>query len=221
MEQLSISVQSRPELGSNAVKQLRKKGRVPAVIYSAGEEAKSLSLDALEFSRIINAGDIRNIFVFKSDDKELDGVTSLVKDISIEPIKETITHIDFITITAGSKVTVTVPVTYVGEAPCVKLKTAILTPLLGEIEVECIPSKIPRELELDISELQAGDSLHVSDLIIPEGVELKSDPTFTVVSATIPRGVAEDEAAEGEGEEGEAESAEGEAAAPAEEKKES
>ena len=123
------------------------------------------------------------LFKFTSSNSALNGLTTLIKEVQIEPIKNRVLHVDFIALSAGHMVTVTVPVELVGENLAVREMRATLNQNEYQIEVECLPDAIPTKLTIDISPLEEGDSLHASDIVLPTGVKLKSIKGLTIVSA--------------------------------------
>jgi len=187
MEVLDIEVERRVTLGSSAMKQLRKRGIIPAVVYGHGGEASPLEFGSLYYHRVMSGRPATQLFKFKSKDTDLNGQLALLKDIQIEPLKDVILHIDFVSVRADEKVTISVPLKLVGEAAVVKQGDAILSHATHEIEVECLPTEIPAFIEIDISGLTLGHSIHASDIVLPANVELVSDPELSIVSATVKR----------------------------------
>lgn len=183
MEAIEIGLETRSEVGKSLLKGLRATGQVPGVVYSEGKEATNISLSAREFKKYVTGASHSQIFRFKSSDKNLDGQISLVKDMQIDPISESPIHVDFYALHEGHKITLSVPVNLIGFSLAVKQGSIILNQTIYELEVECLPSAIPSSLELDISSLDEGVSLHASDVKLPEGVKLKSDAKLSLVSA--------------------------------------
>jgi large subunit ribosomal protein L25 len=142
---------------------------------------------------------------------------TLVREIQTHPWKASLLHIDFLRIQEGVAVDLEIPVELVGVPRGVRLEGGVLEQIVHELEVRCVPSKIPESFELDVSDLDIGDSLHVSDIPLPEGVEIQTSGEQTICAVAIPRVVEEPELAEpvvvAEGEEApEAEEGEEEAA---------
>ena len=144
-------------------------------------------------------------------DASLQDRTVMVKELQREPLKGNVIHADFFEIDMLERIHVSVPVHLSGSAPGV-LEGGVIEHALRDVELACLPNAIPDELTADVSELELGHSLHVSDIALPEGVELVSDPELSVVSVLLPKVVEEAVAEPEEGEEG-AELAEGEEAA--------
>ncbi len=212
METIEIEVKKRASLGSGNAGRLRRAGIIPGVLYGAEfDEAVSVEVDNLVFDHKIASTGSSQIFIIQSPDSELNGQMALVRDMQIEPIKGKPLHIDFLALKTGEAIRVSVPVKIVGECPAVKIGEAVLSQTLNEVEVECLPKEIPSVLEIDVSSLETGDTLNVGDIVLPEGVELRTEEVVSVVAALSKKRMAEAAAAaEAEGaEEGEAAEGEG------------
>ncbi|MFI5358528.1 MAG: 50S ribosomal protein L25, partial [Halanaerobiales bacterium] len=163
MEKVRLAVQPREKTGKGVARKLRQKGLVPAVLYGKGKEPQALVVDPQEVRNYL-AGN--TIF-----DLEIEGLgkeTALIKEVQRDAISGDIKHIDFLHITLDEKVTVTVPVTLVGDAPGAR-EGGVVQQLLWEMEVQCLPLEIPESIEVDISNLSVGESLSVSDVKAAEG----------------------------------------------------
>ncbi len=182
MELKDLEIEPRTELGRLAVGRLRRTGFVPGVIYSTGLPATSIVVKELQFSRVVTGSVSTQLFRLKSANSELDGQMALVKSIQREPKKDLVLHVDFLAVSEGHRITVTVPLELFGEVAAVKLGEMILNQTLYELELECLPTEIPAQIRFDVSSLREGVSFHVKDLTLPEGVTLKSDPSLTVVT---------------------------------------
>ena len=222
MEKIRINAQERETKGKGAARSLRREGSIPAVIYRAGESS-SLTLNYKEFVQYLkqSAGSrsIVNLAVAGNDAK-----LALIKTFQVHPVYGNILHVDFQEVALTEKVKLNVKVTIIGEAIGVKRDKGVFQQALRQIEIECLPNDIPGQFDLDVSDIETGQSMHVSDLVIPDGVTIITDPGEVLAQVIIPA-VVEEPTEEEEGEEGEAaegeegEAAEGEAAAPAEEEK--
>lgn len=193
MEHISLNVDIRSGLGKSAVRQIRKGGGIPAVVYGEGSEAAPIVVNSREFAKAISshAGGVR-IFKFSSNEAKFASKLFLLKEAQLDPISRSVIHIDFLALTEGHKIHLTVPIKLVGEPVCIKQKTAVLNHIIHEVEVECEPSNIPNELVLDINNLVEGHSLHLFDIKLPNGVALREDPELAVVAASMMK--AEEEA---------------------------
>jgi large subunit ribosomal protein L25 len=190
-----ISVEERAETGSQAGRRIRRSGNVPAVVYAEGRPARNIVVNAHEYQLAVRGCRPTQIFKFKSKTSDLDGVMTLIKAVQIEPVKGQVQHVDFISISAGHRLAVTVPVELIGESLAVKENRAFLNQTVYEIEVECLPDSIPSGLKLDITPLKEGGTLHASDVQLPEGVKLRSLPALTLVSAISKKAMEAQEAA--------------------------
>jgi len=198
MSELSIQVQTRDQIGSGPSRRLRRSGLVPAVVYGGGRDTVPIQVDRRTLLDLLReAGSDNAVFLL-----ELDGGSKkrhcMVRDMEVDPLTRQIVHIDFLRIDMSQKVRVMVQVETVGIASGVKNEGGILDQVTREVEVECLPSDIPRSLELDVSALHIGQHLEAGDLVMPEGVELTEDPTKTLVNVAAPRLPEEEEEEEAE-----------------------
>lgn len=174
---IKLTVESRTEKGKHLQK-LRAVGRIPAVVYGAKEESELISVDAREFEQLFKkAGESSVVHLAGlKEEKEV-----LINDVSFDPLKGKILHIDFYTVKKGQKVTVHIPIVFTGEAPAIKLGGS-LTKALHELEVTGSPSHLPHEIEVDVSTLKTfEDHIRVKDLSLPKNVVPTNDPEDTVV----------------------------------------
>jgi len=203
-----LAVETRSELGKGASKLARKAGKIPAVMYSRGAESAPLFVDAKEWEAL-SKHDFNLLTLLNGKKK----TAAVVKEVQSSQLKSLVMHIDFQEVRMDEEITAAIPVRHThGEAVGVS-KGGNLDQAIHEIEVKCLPGDLPEHLEVDITALEIGDSLHVSDIALPDKVELVTDPELVVFHVSKP--VAE-EPAVAEGEEGE-EGAEGEEAEATEE----
>lgn len=216
MSQNELAAEPRSATGKGAARKLRATGRIPAVIYGRAMQTRQVSVDPQDLDKLLHStGAGLNTLI----DLQLEGAEQqvLLKALQREPVHGAFLHADFYQVDLSQAVVVSVPLRVVGRAPGVELGEGILDLPLREIEIACLPTAIPDHIEADVSELQIGQSLHVSELHLPEGAELRSDPALAVALVAAPK-VEEEAEAEGEAPEGEAapaEAAEAEAKAPA------
>lgn len=224
MKEISvISAEKRSESGKGFARRLRASGRVPAVVYGKGEDTVSVSLDAHEALQLFQAISVDNTIVNLEVAGE-EPMETLVREIQVHPFRTELIHVDFYRIQRGVALEVDVPVHFHGTPIGVKEKGGILDVILHQIRVSCMPSKIPESIDIDIEGLDLGESLHISDLPVEEGVEILSDPIRTICTVGLPKAEPEpeedEEAAllegEEEAEDGAEDGAEGEAAPGAE-----
>ena len=204
MATVSFNATVRENNGKGAARSLRARGQIPAVIYGHDHAPQSLALNARDLDRLLGHIQAESTVI----EVTVDGKTSktLIREIQRHPIKRQILHVDFQALVAGEKVTVNIPITLVGIPEGVKLEGGVMEQPLRELEIEVDPSNIPDHFELDVSTLKIGDSLHVSDIKAPEGVQILDDPETSVVVVAAPRAVIEETPA-AEGAEGATEAA--------------
>ena len=211
--ELKLEAEKRDESGKGAARKLRARGRVPAVLYGHGVGPVSVSVGAKDLYRVLHGSAGTNVLV----NLTVDGAEHLAlpREIQRDHVRGRYVHVDFLAVRRDEKVTVSVPVRVVGESPGVKVG-GVVEHHLWELQVECLPGDVPDGIDADVSELQVGDSLRVSDIVAPEGVTVLTPPEESLLSVAVPQVRVVEEVAEvAEGEE-EAAPAEGEEA-PAEE----
>lgn len=177
---IKLNVQKRTESGKKLVK-LRADGKLPAVVYGAKESSTPLTLDRREFEKAYAEAGESSVIVLTGldEDKEV-----LVHDMSFNAVKGGIQHVDFYAVEKGKEVTVPIELTFIGEAPAVKLGGS-LTKALHEIEITAKPANLPHEIIVDISVLNTfEDHIRVKDLNIPAGVKVENDPEEMVAVVT-------------------------------------
>jgi large subunit ribosomal protein L25 len=208
-----LSADSRTATGKGANRKLRVAGHIPGVVYGKGRDAQPVVLDPKALQVLLHqSGAGLNTLI----DLSVAGRTNtvLVKELQRHPVHGSYLHVDFFQVDLTQKITVSVPIHFVGKARGVEFG-GILDHPLRELEVECLPRAIPEFVEVDVSALEVGQSIHVSDLRLPEGVEVKTDAALPVASVVLPAAEVEatptETVVEGEVAEGEAA-----AAAPAE-----
>jgi large subunit ribosomal protein L25 len=198
VENFTIEVSERTELGKGGCNRCRKAGFIPGVAYHRADEAVAVQVPYKEFTMLAKKARMSQVFTFKSGNKALDGKAAIVKEVQQDYIKGKVLHVDFQTLKDDEEITVYIPVSLVGEAPGVKVQNGILTLVTHEVAVTCLPKNIPNQIPVDISALGLGQSIHASDLKLGAGVVLSDDPHETIVSVVAAR-TAEDEAKPAEG----------------------
>jgi len=180
MERISIQAEKREVRGKGAARSLRRAGKVPATLYRAGR-AQSIQLSRKELSKLINSVAGEQVMVdlqFADGDKKL----ALLKDFQVDPIRSELLHTDFFEVSLTETVKITVHVATHGEPVGVKRDAGLLQYPTREILIECLPDKIPGKIDIDISKLEIGQSIHVSDLKLEEGIKILSDPHEVIVN---------------------------------------
>ena len=186
MERISIAAEKRERSGKGVARSLRRDGKIPAVLYREGR-SQSIQLGRKDLVRLVNAATAEQIMFdlqFADGERKL----ALLKDFQVDPIRGELLHTDFFEVSLTEKVKVTIHVTTEGEPIGVKRDGGMMQQVLREVEVECLPDNIPGKIKLDISKLEIGQSIHVSDLTFSEGVKVISDPhevIVTVIAAIV------------------------------------
>jgi large subunit ribosomal protein L25 len=184
MERMTINVEKREEVGKGAARSLRRKNMIPAVLYRGGD-SQPIKFSKKEFLQFINTTVSEQVMVnlqFGDGSNKL----ALMKDYQVDPVKGDLLHADFFEVSLTEEVRVSVHVSIVGDSIGVKRDGGILQYLLREVEVECLPDKIPGHIELDISGLEIGQSLHVSDIKLGEGIKILTAPDEVIVNVVAP-----------------------------------
>lgn len=216
MREIPITVQRRHEIGKGVARQIRMAGKIPGVVYGPETDPIPVSVEEREFRTAMRHASSGSILNLSLDGKETKAV---LRELQRDPVTSRVLHIDFHAISMNKPIHVAIPIHFVGSPVGVKVDGGIMQATMREIEISCLPVNIPEHLEVDVSELRIGDSIHVSNVSIPNATILAdAQRTIVVISApTIIKAEAaavEAEAALAEGAEGVA--AEGAEAAPAE-----
>ncbi len=188
MATVQFTAESRSDTGKGVARKLRAAGRIPGVIYGHARAPQPLSLNTRDFVHLLEKVSYATT-VFELD---LAGTTSnaLIREIQRHPYRKEILHVDFQELVAGEKVTVRVPIAYVGASIGVK-EGGIIDQIMHELEIHVDPMQIPNHLDVDITNLGIGRSLHVSDLQMPEGIEVLDDENATVCTCAAPKAAEE------------------------------
>jgi large subunit ribosomal protein L25 len=188
---VSLEAAHRSDTGKGVARKLRADGRVPGVYYGRGEDSIALTVALKDLYQVLESADGSNVIV----DLKLTGAAAkdrkaLIREIQRDPVAGTLLHLDLQHISLTERITVEVPIVLLGTPAGVKDGGGILEHLLREVEVECLPTDIPSKLEIDVSGLQIGDSLHVSDLKVERG-EILTEAT-RAIAAVVPPTVLEE-----------------------------
>jgi large subunit ribosomal protein L25 len=192
-KQVKLSARPRLQAGRNAVKQVRARGAVPAVIYGAHETPANLEVDRKAIETVLAHAASEHVLV----ELDIDGASklSIIQEVQHHPVRGDILHIDFHAVSATETVTSEVPVESVGESVGVKTHGGLLQQQVRALEIECLPQNLPDFIKVDVSALEIGQSIHVKDLVLPQGVTTSVDPEITVFLVSEPT-VASDASAE-------------------------
>lgn len=216
MDKPVLNARTRQRKGKGAAKKLRKNNQIPGVFYGPDREPINLAMDYPEMERIVKGSGGENIILdlkVKSD-SGTQTLNVILKELQVDPIKDTYLHADFYEISMDKEITVNVPIHLINTPVGVE-EGGILQHVRREVSVTCLPDKLIEALEVDVSQLKIGDSVHIRDLMLPEGITPLDDEQMTVAVVAAPTVVeeaVEEEVEEEvlEGEEVEAEAVEGE-----------
>jgi large subunit ribosomal protein L25 len=195
---LTLPAEARDRAGKGASRALRREGRVPAVIYGGNEEPTPIHVEARELVRQLNIGHFMNSIVMIDIGGQQ--VRTLPKDVTLHPVTDRPVHVDFLRLARDAKITVAVPVVFVNEegSPGLK-KGGVLNVVRHELELVCESDKIPGEIQLDLTGLDVGDSVHISHVTLPEGsTSAITDRDFTIATVVAPSAMKQTEGEEGE-----------------------
>ena len=206
---IEINAKERKSKGTGASRRLRHEGTTPGILYGGVKDAISLEIDTKElFMQFRHEAFHASILTLNLEGKK---ESVILRDFQMHPVRNNIQHIDFQRINENEKISVKVPFHFINEetAPGVKIEGGLVSHIMTEIDISCLPKDLPQYIEVDLGELAMGESIHLSEVTVPEGVELTSltdenDPAITSISK--PKVVVEEEIvaeASEEGEEGE------------------
>jgi large subunit ribosomal protein L25 len=225
MEQFELKAEPRTNVGKGASRRLRRTGKVPGILYGTDKEAENIQLDHDDLMHHLENEAFYSHILTLSIGKETQEV--VLRDLQRHPFKPKLLHIDLQRISASEEISMRVPIHILNEERCpgVKDDKGIVNSLMTQLDVLCLPKDLPEYLEVDIADLHIGDSIHISDVKLPEGVQLEilvsgGDPSQSILTIQPPMAEEEEEvpeeliaAAEGleaaEGEEGAPEAEEG------------
>ncbi|GAQ95238.1 large subunit ribosomal protein L25 [Thermodesulfovibrio aggregans] len=182
MEKFVLNAEKREKTGKGVARQLRNKGIIPCVMYRGGYSIP-IQITAKELLPFMNIATKEKLFVtLKLNGEEKQAV---LQDYQVDPVSGKLLHVDFLEVSATEKIRVTVPVILIGEPIGVKQDNGVLQHGISEIEIEAIPEKIPGHIEVDVSQLEVGDSIHVRDIKFEEGIKVISDPDEVIATVTV------------------------------------
>lgn len=196
MATASLNASVRTEKGTGVARKLRQAGSVPAVIYGHGREPQSLTVNTREVDRLLQQHSAGSTVIELSVEGRV--AKTLIREIQRHPFKRTIVHIDFQELVAGEKITVSIPLRFVGTADGVRNSGGILEETVHQVHLRVDPSNIPSHIDVDVTPLTIGHSYHIRDLVLPEGVAILDEPNATVCVCTAPKTATEATPAEGE-----------------------
>lgn len=184
MEITPMTVVHRQENGKGVARKLRAAGRIPGIVYGVGEPAQAVSFDGHAFETMMRKGAHHGLLRVEFDGGS-DAVTALAREIQIHPVTRRVLHVDLQRVDMSKPIHLSVSVTLLGKPEGVRNQGGILEHNLRVVEIECRPDSIPETIELDVTNLEVGQALHVSDLRM-EGVTFLAHPETTVATVSLP-----------------------------------
>ncbi|KPJ59287.1 MAG: hypothetical protein AMJ42_02110 [Deltaproteobacteria bacterium DG_8] len=186
-EKLKLTATVRKEIGKGVARRLRKKGMLPAVIYGHNTPSTPLAIDSKHLQKVIGGGksEHRLLGLSIEGNGEPTEKTVMIKELQIDPVKRHYLHVDFFEVAMDEEITIPIPIKLIGEAEGVELG-GVLQQVRRELEIKCLPSQIPDSLEIDVSSLRIGDSIHLKDVQLPPGIKVLEDTDLTIATVLAP-----------------------------------
>lgn len=201
MEEIQLDVQIRLKSGRRNVNSVRREDCVPAIVYGGDREPTSIKVDRRKYEKIMRAhrgqSVVFHLNVMDGEEKLRD-YAAIVKEEQVHPVQESLVHLDFQRISLKDKLEVNVQLICIGEPIGVKRDGGSLDQPMHELEVFCLPTNIPKQIDVDVSALEIGDAVHVSDIVLPDKVETNEEPEALVASVVPPMKSEEEISEEGE-----------------------
>jgi large subunit ribosomal protein L25 len=194
MPEVTLTAEAGRDTGSSSTRRLRSQGKIPGVVYGHGADPIPVSVVAREFQVALSGEAGLNTLLTLEVGKQ--NFLTLARDIQHHPFRNVVTHVDFLIVSRDDVISAEIPINLVGEPVEVQHGDGIVDQQLFTLAIKAKPTDIPPSVDIDISGLTIGASLHVSDITVPRGVELETDPEATVVAGQPPRvqATAEEEA---------------------------
>ena len=189
MEEIKLDVQLRDRLGARKVKSVRREAFVPAIVYGDNQQPTAIKVGKRQYERIMRHHRGENLLFHLNvldGEKKIKDYTAIVKEEQHEPVNDSILHIDFYRINLSKEIEVKVKIVTKGSPIGVKQDGGSLEHVLWELDVVCLPTKIPSKIEIEVSNLKIGDAIHVRDIVLPDGVRTKHDPDSILVTVVPP-----------------------------------
>ncbi len=189
-----IAAEKRERAGKGIARALRREGLVPAVIYGGNKDPEGISITIGEMNKLFNTG--RFLSTLVDIDVEGKKERAIARDVQLHPVRDDILHADFLRLGKGAKIAVEVAVNFLNEETCPGLKMGgVLNVVRYTVELNCPADNIPERIDLDLAEAEMNDSIHISEIALPEGVEpVISDRDFTIATIAAPAALKSEEA---------------------------
>lgn len=209
MSLIDLKATIRQSTGNGPARRLRALGELPAILYGRDTEPIKLSVSVSDLEKAFKTANIgQALFNLKIENGKAVTKTAMIKELQRQPVSGNFLHVDFYEVAMDRKITVSVPIVTVGKCVGVEMG-GILQVVRRELDVLCLPNQIPDSIEVDVSDLDVGDSVHVDEIPVEGDIEIPSDTNFTVITVLSPK--MEEEEVEEELEEEEGEALEGDA----------
>ncbi len=187
MGDILLKAQVREKTGKEVSRKMRAQGLIPAILYGPSTPPIPLVVNPIAVLKVLEKEQSASSFL---DLEITDGKTSqvkkaLIKDVDFHPATDQLMHVDFYEITVGKELTLEVPIVIVGKAKGVE-KGGVLEQNLRELTISCLPKLVPSHIEIDVANLDIGDSIHVADISVAEGIKIENDPQVPVITLVAP-----------------------------------
>lgn len=185
MIQITIDAEVRNETGKGVARKLRQQGKIPGVLYGPKVDSTPLCVNEHEFNKVLFKAEGEQVIFTLNLDKNGAGKEeklALIKELQRHPVNDRVRHIDFYAISVDEEIKVEVPIKPVGKAKGVEVNSGVLELIQRTVTVSCLPLSMPNEIEIDVSDLDIGDAIHVKDLVPPEGVRFAEPPDTTLIT---------------------------------------
>ncbi len=190
---MQITIDCHKRAAGSKPNALRRSGQIPAVLYGHnGTESLELTIDAKKAEFLVRDASVNNTLIEVNVPEAPWTGKALLREIQVHPWKRHLYHLSFFSVSAESVLEITVPLHFIGEAYGVKQESGVMETELTELEVRCLPDRIPESIEIDVTHLKVGDALHVHELPLPEGVAAQGEANRVVVMISATRAAAEE-----------------------------
>ena len=184
MAQVELNVDIREKSGKGVARKLRAAGRLPAVVYGKGFETTTITVNPKELESAVSGETGLNTLITLKGAAGLDGKVVILKEANVHPIRRDMISADFYAINLKEKSVFMVPINVVGTAVG-QQEGGSLQLVRNELEVLCLPTEVPQSIDIDVTALEIGDTIHIDQVVSPEGVELVHDVNFTVITLSV------------------------------------
>jgi large subunit ribosomal protein L25 len=192
LELFELKADIRISSGNGPARTLRREGKIPAVLYGPGKEAILLSVDIKDLGKGLKTGKGGHpLFKLKIQDNQKSNRSAMLRELQTHPVSQKYLHADFYEIAMDRKITVSIPIVAIGTAKGVE-DGGILQLIRREVDILCLPMEIPEAIEVDVSHLEIGDSVHLNEISLPGDIELTDDSNYTVITVAGQKAAAEE-----------------------------